>query len=392
MLTNLTPKKFKNIFIFLLITLSLINLSVSDGSTCTEQWTEINTSLENWLQKGDLEIKESSDGKPIFTFGPKNISAEDTNYLGESWLKVDLSKNRGMIVTFKPELYAYGNSISSYPEGFAVVFTSSEPEKFNLGQNEGLGYEGIINGIALEFDFIKNAEKGDSDKPHLSVNYNISGILSAASIGRTDNLYNIELPNFYDKSKENYDANIYFEIKIFSKKLTVIAKSSTDKVLLETDFLQFQQLLEKGDCSMGLTSTGNGDSGVTIKDLKVEEISMDRKGYLVLENAENDNNGVPNVKAGKVITLDFYVQSLCGEKLRIYLNEINQDDFKFQVNEENLRPESISFDEDSSQIKIVLTLNVAKMYTAIVEFHGYDSYPLQFIVKPNDVSRLELNS
>ena len=390
MITNLIPKKFQNIFIFQFITLSLLTLSVSDGSTCTEQWTEINTSLENWLKKGDLEITESSDGKPIFTFGPKNISTEDTNYLGESWLKVDLSKNRGLIVTFKPELYAYGNSISSYPEGFAVVFTSSEPEKFNLGHNEGLGYEGIINGIAFEFDFVKNEEKGDLDKPHLSVNYNISGILSAGSTGRTDNLYNIELPNFYDKTKENYDANIYFEIKIFSKKLTVTAKSSTDKILIDSEFLQFQQLFEKGDCSMGLTSTGKGDSGVTIKDLKVEEISMDRKGYLVLENAENDNNGVPNVKAGKVITLDFYIQSLCGEKLRIYLNEINQDDFKLQVNEENLRPESISFDEGSNQIKIVLTFGVAKIYTALVEFHGYDSYPLQFIVKPNDVSRLEL--
>ena len=199
MITNLIPKKFQNIFIFQFITLSLLTLSVSDGSTCTEQWTEINTSLENWLKKGDLEITESSDGKPIFTFGPKNKSTKDTNYLGESWLKVDLSKNRGLIVTFKPELYAYGNSISSYPEGFAVVFTSSEPEKFNLGHNEGLGYEGIINGIAFEFDFVKNEEKGDLDKPHLSVNYNISGILSAGSTGRTDNLYNIELPNFYDK-------------------------------------------------------------------------------------------------------------------------------------------------------------------------------------------------
>ena len=143
MLTYLTLKNFKNFFFYLFITLSLLTLSVSDGSTCTEQWTEINTSLENWLQKGDLGITESSDGKPIFTFGPKNISAEDTNYLGESWLKVDLSKNRGMTITFKPELYAYGNSISSYPEGFAVVFTSSESEKFNLGHNEGLGYEGI---------------------------------------------------------------------------------------------------------------------------------------------------------------------------------------------------------------------------------------------------------
>ena len=229
---------YKNIY-FLFITLSLFSLSFSDGTTCTEQWTEINTSLENWLQKGDLQLTEATDGKPIFTFGPTSSSSESTNYLGESWLKTDLSKNRGFILTFKPELYAYESSITSYPEGFAIVFTASDPEKFNLGQNEGLGYEGIITGFALEFDFIQNAEKGDSEKPHLSFNYNINGLLSANTLDRTDSLFNIELPNFYDSTKSNYDSNIYFEIKIFDSQLTVTDKSSSYQVLINTAFSQY---------------------------------------------------------------------------------------------------------------------------------------------------------
>ena len=388
--TYLSSINRKNTFIFIFIILFLFALSVSDDTVCTEQWTEINTSLENWLQKGDLVVTESIDGKPIFTYGLKNTSSENREYIGESWLKTDLSKNRGITVTFKPELYAYENEITNYPEGFAIVFTSSEPEKYNGGQNEGLGYEGIINGIAFEFDLIQNEAKGDLDKPHLSVNYNISGILTSSSKDRTDNLINIELPNFYDKTKNNYDTYIYFEIRVFNKKLTVTAKSTTDKILVETDFLQFQQLLENGDCSMGLTATGGGDSGVIIKNLKLEEISMNPKGYLEIENVVKDENDVPNVKAGEKITMDFYILSLCGEKLRIYLDEINANDFKLQINDENINPESISFDEDTSQIKIIFYLKVAKLYTAIIEFRGYDSYPLQFIVVPSDVSRVEL--
>ena len=380
--------KFKNIFLFAFIILSLFNLSLSQDSTCTEQWTEINTNTENWFQKGDIIITESSDGKPIFTFGPKNISIS-SEFIGLSWLTNNLSANRGITITFKPELFTYENEINSYPDGFAIVFTSSEPEKFSGSKNAGLGYEGIIKGIAFEFDFIQNEEKGDLNKPHLSVNYNLNGVLTSSSIGITNSLCNIELPNFYDENKENYDSNIYFEIRIFNNKLTVTSKSITDIILLETDFPEYQKLIENGDCRIGLTSSGSGDHGIVIKNLKVEEISINKKGLLEIENALNNDN-IPNIKAGEKITLYFYILSLCGVKLPIYLDEININDFKLRINDDNINPESIDFDEGLTKIKIVFTLKVAKIYTAIIEFKGYDSNPLQFIVRANDVSRLEL--
>ena len=383
----LSRLKFYNIFIILLLTLSLFTISISDDSICTEQWTEINSSLENWSKKGDLKITESSEGTPIFTFG----STSNNEFLGLTWLNSDLSKNRGLKITFKSELFSYDeNNFNSFPQGFAIVFTSSEPEKFFGGKNEGLGYEGIIKGIAFEFDFVQNEEKGDTDKPHFTVNYNINGILTSSSKDREDNLYNIELPNFYDNSKNDYDSNIYFEIKIYNKKIIVTSKSSIDKILLEEEFPQFQQLLENGDCSIGLTSSGNGDSGIIIRNLKIEEISMNKKGYFDIETAISDENNVPNAKAGERLTFIFYILSLCNEKLRIYSHEINSNEFKLRINEENIIPESIKYDENSNNVKIILTLNEAKLYTGIVEFNGYDSYPLQFIILPNDVSRIEL--
>ena len=42
-------------------------------------------------------------------------------------------------------------------------------------------------------------------------------------------------------------------------------------------------------------------------------------------------------------------------------------------------------------IKIIFSLTIAKIYTAIVEFKGYDSYHLQFKIVANDaVSRIDL--
>ena len=59
-----------------------------------------------------------------------------------------------------------------YPQGFAIVFTSSSTENLLGEKGSGLGYEGIMNAIAFEFDFVKQTINGDAKKPHFSVNYN----------------------------------------------------------------------------------------------------------------------------------------------------------------------------------------------------------------------------
>ena len=383
-LCNFLTYKNSKTLIYILIFLSLLSLTKSDDSTCIEQWKELDTSLENWSKLGNIQITESSEGKPIFTFGGK----ESTELSGVAWLNLDLSKKRGITITFKPELI--NHETSSYPDGFAIVITSGITDKIIGGKNEGLGYEGIINAIAFEFDFIKNEEKGDLSNPHFSVNSAVNGILSSSTKGRTDNLFNIQLPNFYDNTKDDFDNNIYFEIKILGKKITVTAKSTSDNILINSEFPEFEELLEKANCSLGITSAVNGERGIIIQNFKLEEISMNKKGYLEIDTLNKDENNVPYVLAGEKITLFFYVTSFCNEKLRIFLDEINPDEFKFQINEENLTPEEISFIEELGKIKIVFYLKVAKIYTAIIEFKGYDSYPLQFIVKPNEASRLEL--
>jgi len=81
--------------------------------------------------------------------------------------------------------------------GFALVFTST-PLTDNLigGKLSGLSYEGLMNGIAIEFDFIQNIDSKDSKDPHISIHYNLNGPIPANSPADCK-LCNIKLPNFY---------------------------------------------------------------------------------------------------------------------------------------------------------------------------------------------------
>ena len=371
------------IFYLIIFLLSIFPLSLTEESSCIEQWSELDTSFDNWSKKGDITIPESSNGTPIFTFGEKKM----LNFTGVAWLNLDLSKKRGLAITFKPELIKYKTSSSSYPNGFAIIITPSDIEYLIRGKNEGFYNEGIYNGISFEFGFTKNKEKGNLEKAYFSVNYIINGVLNVNSKERKNNLCNIELPNFYDEEKTDFDNNMFFEIKILGKKLILKSKSITDTILFDSEFSEFQELLEKENCRLVLTSPVNENWEIILKNFKLEEISMNKKGFLEIENHGND---VQKVKAGEKITFYFYITSLCGEKLRIFLNEINNNDFKLQINEQNIKPHEITFDKELMKLKIIFSLSVAKLYTAIVEFKEYTSYPLQFIVVPNDEPRLEL--
>ena len=370
----MAKRNFISMNLFIFIFLYLLSLSLSQDVSCVEQWTEIDTTLEKWSKIGNIEMSSSSEGYPIVTFGLSTSAV---------WHSFDYSQNRGIHISFKPEL-SLGES-ASYPNGFALVFTSSSTKNLLGKENSGLGYDDIINGIAFEFN-LKSAS------PYFSISHNINGILSSNPEETRDNSFNVELPNFYDESKENYNKDIIFDIIIIGKKIKLISKiNGNENVLINSVFPEFQQLLEKGGVSMGFTYPGNEvDKALIIKNIKVEEIFMNKKGFLEIENFVLDENNIPNVKAGESITLNFYIKSLCDERLRIYLDEINVNDFNLRINEEEIKPESISFDDNAIKIKIIFSLNKANLYTAIVHFKGFDSYPIEFIVVPNSSSRPEL--
>jgi hypothetical protein len=364
----------------------LISLSFSGDSSCSEQWTEIALERNLWTRIGDVNEDQDTERPLVFEFGQKDSSSTDIG--GAVWHPYDFSKKRGILISFKPTIKydeSYFGNVK-YPQGFAIVFTSSSIENLIGEKGPGLGYEGIMNAIAFEFDFVKQSNYGDSKKPHFSVNFNISGEISASTKDRTDSAINRLLPNFYDNSLDGYLKNIIFEIEIIGKKLKVRSKREGYEDILTTDFVEFQKLLEQEDVHIGITASMNQNKKVIIEDFKVSEISTKEKGDLEIKGSE----AIPVVKAGEEVTLFYSIKSTCDEKLKIFSNEYSGSDLKLLINNEEVKPETIIFDEESVQLKMIVTQTKENIYTALVDFQGKTSVPSKFIVTSSDINRLEL--
>ena len=132
---------------------------------------------------------------------------ENSNFGGAIWSLYNLIGKRGIRISFKPSIIvdtAYFGNVK-YPQGFAIVLTSSSTSNLIGNKISGIGYDGINNGIAFEFDFIRQSDKEDNKKPHLSVHYNITGEISSKTPKDCDaKLCNLVLPNFYDSSVDDY--------------------------------------------------------------------------------------------------------------------------------------------------------------------------------------------
>ena len=380
MLTN--SKRFFNprIFcLFFLILFSLITLSLSETIKCSEQWAEIKLNEEDWIRIGDALIED----KQTFTFG-KDDATDSKEFYGAVWNRYDFSQKKGLIISFKPTIQmdiSY-NGKAKYPYGFAIVFTSSSIDGLIGEKGSGIGYEGIMNAVAFEFDFIRDQTNSDYKKPHFSIHYNVNGPISASSEGYTNNaLYNKELPNFYDSELEDYYQNFIFEIQLIGNR--IIFKSNRDKeALIDTTFTEFQQLLEQEEVHIGITSTMNNNKKVKISDFKISEVSAKEKGKL--------ESNLATISAGEDVTLKFSIESVCGEKLKIYSNEYNGNDFILKINNEQVKPKSIIFNDKLTAVEMVVSENIEDTYTAMVVFKGQTSSPTKFIVKASDVERFEL--
>ena len=115
----------------------------------------------------------------------------------------------------------------------------------------------------------------------------------------------------------------------------------------------------------------NQNKKVIIEDFKVSEVSVNEKGELKIET----NEAIPKVKAGEEVALLYSIKSTCGEKLKIYPDEYSGNALKLIINNEEVKPESITFDEENVQLKLIVTETKENIYTALIEFKGQPSSP-----------------
>ena len=214
------------------------------SETSSDEWTEVKLDeIEDWNKVGEAKITKAIDGNITLEF-----EASSSESFGSIWHKYNFASKTGLNISFQPTVISevetglFGSK-TTYPEGFAIVFTSSSTDNLIEKEGSGLGYSGIRNAVVFEFDFDYNIFNFDSLKPHFSVHYELDGEVSSNSL-LCISLCNKNLPNFYDSSSKDYFENLVFEISIVGNVLNV--KTNNDDILIKNeDLAEFQQLLKE---------------------------------------------------------------------------------------------------------------------------------------------------
>jgi legume-like lectin family protein len=112
--------------------------------------------LATWSSQKVLRLTDGYAG--VGTFHPENTT---------SWFKIQQPVNQGFTTYFKFQIHnAY---ICCNPaDGLAFVIQSSAPTARGAG-NGGLGYQGIPNSLAVEFDTFQNLNYADPNANHVAV-------------------------------------------------------------------------------------------------------------------------------------------------------------------------------------------------------------------------------
>ena len=264
---NFFLPNYYSFYIIFLLFLSFQNSKTSE--TSVSEWTEVKLDeIENWNKVGEASITKELDGNITLEF--ESSSSESA---GAIWNNYNFANKTGLIISFQPTIKEKTGFLGSttYPEGFAIVFTSSSTDNLIGEEGSGIGYSGIKNAVVFEFDFNYDILLFDSLKPHFSVHYKINGEVSSNSL-LCISLCNKNLPNFYDSSSKNYFENTVFEISIIGNVLNV--KTNNNEYLLKNeDLAEFQQLLKQEEVHFGITAGLNEETKITINNLKIFETS-----------------------------------------------------------------------------------------------------------------------
>ena len=274
-----------NYYTFYITFLLFLSFRISKTSdTSINEWTEVKLDeTENWNKVGEASITKELDGNITLEFESSSSKAVEA-----IWQKYNFANKTGLIISFQPtiipevETGLFGSTTTTYPEGFAIVFTSSSTDNLIGDEDSGIGYSGIRNAVVFEFDFNYDFLDFDNLKPHLSVHYKINGEVSSNSL-LCISLCNKNLPNFYDSSSKNYNENTVFEISIIGKVLNV--KTNNDEFLLKNeDLSEFQQLLGQEEVHFGITAGLKENTKIIINNLKIFETSS------IIENSSPNCN------------------------------------------------------------------------------------------------------
>jgi hypothetical protein len=238
-------------------------------NTCKEEWNNLSLNSTNWEVYGDVKLNPKNGFLTFFRDTNDKVSVGDVG--GIAWYKVNRNGMSGIKVTFTPlitmDLNYYGNV--KYPQGFALIFTANQINNVIGNKRSGLGYDGIENAVAFEWDFIQNADKNDVRDVHFSVHSNLNGKISSASPADCNVLCNVKLSNFFDPQKINYQKTIEYSLEIYSGKLFLYENGSVIPRLNGVKFTKLDELMENSQVYFGVSAAMNLYKAVSIQNLKI---------------------------------------------------------------------------------------------------------------------------
>lgn len=163
---------------------------------------------------------------------------------GAIWYKKKVKVEHGFEVEFSMLMSRHGGWKGKGADGLAFVI-SNDPNGYTSGENgEGIGYEGMQNCLAIEFDTFDNQEGGDN---HVSIQTNGNDKVSRHNNHSLAINHKVpELQSIVRKVKITYDfkfMRVYIDGKLYIKKTVHL-----EKILR----------LDKGKAYIGFTSSTAG--------------------------------------------------------------------------------------------------------------------------------------
>jgi hypothetical protein len=129
---------------------------------------------------------------PVSTAAAGLQLTNTTTETAAAWLGSSIPVGAAFTTTFQFQITPAASGPNSIGDGFAFVIQAAQTGNTTLGEvgdGQYIGYAGIANSIAVEFDTFQNADYGDPDGPHIGIQSlgtapNTSNHNTAANLGQ----------------------------------------------------------------------------------------------------------------------------------------------------------------------------------------------------------------
>jgi hypothetical protein len=164
------------------ITVNVNGISISGtgmGNYALQNTTATTTAnISTSINLANLALNGSVAAAPVVLTGPVLQLTNSGSETSSAWLGTAIPVSSAFTTTFQFQITPASTSANSIGDGFAFVIQGAPTGAATLGLTAYgmyIGYDGIPNSIAIEFDTYQNTGYGDPSSPHIGIQSNGAG-------------------------------------------------------------------------------------------------------------------------------------------------------------------------------------------------------------------------